>query len=458
MSDPRWLDDSDKPAHRVLRQALDEAPRWSRSEVRQRRLWTRLADAANSVRAMRRAFRTGALAASLLTVVFVGAIEVAHWQMSGDDTAAQAEGPVKAAPATAAGANAEPTTAAATPVAPAGEIIETGARERRIRELPQDAHAEVFASSVLALDDTGHPSVRKGQVRFHVAHQPPGQRFTVSFSGYVALVVGTRFVISVHDGNRAGLTVEEGTVEIWRGGARVARVARGQSWSSGDPGAVQAVARPRPRGARAAAVASAVPTAEPALLAARAESDPRRALALYGALAQGDGPSAENALYEMGAIYQDRLAQPREALATWERYRTRFPSGLLRIETDLSIVDALADLGQNGRALAEATAFLKRYPDTERRAEMARVAGDLSRTSGNCPSAIGYYDMVLGAGGAQSGDADDAAFGRAACLYTQGEPTADAALRGYLRRHPRGRHVVEARRLAPELPAATPPP
>jgi hypothetical protein len=335
------------------------------------------------------------------------------------------------------------------------EVIETGPGERRTRRLRQNARAEVLASSVLAVDETGRPSVRKGQVRFQVAHQAPGQRFSVRFGGYVAVVVGTRFVVSVHDtkaGLALGLTVEEGTVEIWHGDDHVARVTHGQAWSNANPAAVTPVTRAHV----ASSVSAGISSVEPELTAARAETDPRRALALYATLAEGQGPSAENALYEMAAIYQDKLGQPLSALATWERYRTRFPGGLLRTETDLSIVDALASLGENARALSEAVAFLKRYPRTERRGEVARVAGDLSRSRGDCRSAIDFYAMVLG-GRSEADDADDAAFGHAACLLKQGDAAAGQALRGYLTRHPTGRHASEARGLASaSASAATP--
>jgi ferric-dicitrate binding protein FerR (iron transport regulator) len=425
---------------------LDEAPHWAHSEVRQRRLWTRVADAANSVRATRRAFRTGALVASALTVLFVSALELGRWQFGNDDVpttnptvAAVTPRPPVVVPSNSAATTAPPSPVAAS-VSQPSEVIETAANERRIRDLRQSARAEIQPSSVLALDELGRPLVRKGQVRFQVAHQPPGQRFSVRFGGYVAVVVGTRFVVNVHD-TKLGLSVEEGTVEIWRGDARVARVTRGQSWSSGEPGVVETVVRARPHAATAT---------EPALVAARAETDPHRALALYSVLAQGNGPSAENALYEMAAIYQDKLAQPRDALATWQRYRARFPSGLLRIEADLSIVDALASLGDNRGALSEASAFLKRYPQTERRGEVARVAGDLSRAHGDCRAAVDFYSLVL-ASRPDAADADDAAFGRAACLHAQGAEAANEAVRGYLSQHPRGRHLGEARRLASEF-------
>jgi hypothetical protein len=49
--------------------------------------------------------------------------------------------------------------------------------------------------------------------------------------------------------------------------------------------------------------------------------------------------------------------------------------------------------------------------------------------------------------GAGVDDADDAAFGQAACLYALRDDGADAALRGYLAQRPHGRHARDAARL-----------
>jgi tetratricopeptide (TPR) repeat protein len=176
------------------------------------------------------------------------------------------------------------------------------------------------------------------------------------------------------------VAVEEGVVEIRdRKNLAVARVPAGQNWS-------------QPRASRVAAAGHARPSSpatEPDpdqdladARAARAASDPRRAVAIYQRLAGGGGPLAENALYELGGIYRDQLADPRKALAAWERYRSRYPRGLLRAEADLSIVDTLSHLGDMKRALKEADAFLLRYPRSERRAEVARVATEARRALG----------------------------------------------------------------------------
>ena len=61
-------------------------------------------------------------------------------------------------------------------------------------------------------------------------------------------------------------------------------------------------------------------------------------------------------------------------MALWDKYRTRFPAGLLRTETDLSIVETLSQMGDVRTALAEADAFMARHPTSERRIDVQRLA------------------------------------------------------------------------------------
>jgi len=132
----------------------------------------------------------------------------------------------------------------------------------------------------------------------------------------------------------------------------------------------------------------------------------------------------------------------------FERYRARYPRGQLRAETDLSILDTLAEVGQKSRALDEGLAFLRRHPGSERRGEVARVAADLARVRGQYRLAATLYAQVAGTQ-VSADDADDAAFGRASCLKALDDAGAEAALAGYLAAYPHGRHAAEARKLAP---------
>jgi hypothetical protein len=175
-------------------------------------------------------------------------------------------------------------------------------------------------------------------------------------------------------------------------------------------------------------------------------ADPGRALALYERLASARGPLAEVALYEMGAIENENLQDPRRALATWERYRERYPRGLLRAETDFSVIEVLTKLHEDTRALDEASTFLRRYPQSERRGEVALAAADLARTGGECGLAVDFYEVAM-KGRLSPSEADHAAFNRAACLGALRDPLATAAAREYLARFPTGHHRAEATRL-----------
>jgi hypothetical protein len=59
-----------------------------------------------------------------------------------------------------------------------------------------------------------------------------------------------------------------------------------------------------------------------------------------------------------------RLRAPDRALATLEQYRTRFPRGSFGQEAMVSRIEALAASGNRTRAMAEATEFLTRHPNS----------------------------------------------------------------------------------------------
>jgi tetratricopeptide (TPR) repeat protein len=239
---------------------------------------------------------------------------------------------------------------------------------------------ELDADSVLSWDAERRPLVERGQARFEVPHQAPGLKFAVSAGPYVVTVVGTKFHVGVAD-DRVSVAVEEGVVEVWRGDRSV-RLVEGDSWAGPMRGiAPPAVQHRSPAAAsRRVAEAAALPESAPAsveLTEARSafkEGRPEDALAMLSHCAKGAGPAAENAAYEMGRVLRDGLRRPRAAVAAWGAYRTRFPDGLLRAEADLSILETLAKLGDKAAALAEAEAFLARYPNSERRDEVAKLA------------------------------------------------------------------------------------
>ena len=187
--------------------------------------------------------------------------------------------------------------------------------------------------------------------------------------------------------------------------------------------------------------------------AALAAGDAPRALEIYKNLAQKTGPVAENASYEIGRIQNER-GQPAAAVATWRRYRSDYPNGILRVEADVSIIETLAKAGDTDEALTEATDFLRRRPDSERRGEIARVAGDLYRARGDCRHAIGAYQVAQSASRARD-VVEAATFYRAACLVRIGEGNGIDAVRSYVRAYPEGRFRRQANELVEQATSKT---
>jgi hypothetical protein len=306
----------------------------------------------------------------------------------------------------------------------------------------------------MTIDRAGRAKVDGGEVAFKVPHQPAGHSYVVLAGPYRVVLLGTRFKLRMNDARRVFVDVQDGSAEVWDQG-RLARVSVGETWASPEVPAGPEAATPAPAHthphARAVALASpgAAPSTEDAEAAARAAlaaGETTHALALYRALAQRGGPAAENAAYEIGKILRDRLGQPANAVTAWRRYRSDHPNGLLRVETDVSIIETLVHAGDAVGALAEANDFIRNHPDSERRAEIARVAGDLYRSRGEYKHAVSSYQIALASPLVRDA-AEPATFHRAECLVRLGDPSGAEETRAYLRRWPSGRFRIEAERL-----------
>jgi hypothetical protein len=466
VNDHRWLDDAEGEAETDLRDGLEEARNRLPDEVTLRRLWGKIAapEVEHPARARWRWFVGGVISSAALGVT----LAVCLWPGRGGIGSGFGQSGMAARPAkpgvtgTPTGAGTVRGKAVAAPVAEAGPLasppflvtpatVRTGARETLRLTLRGGIEAQLDRASVMNVDAKERPTIEKGQVAFSVPHQPPGQSFTVAAAGYRILVVGTKFRLHV-EGSRVGVDVDEGVVEIW-GRRRLARLVPGESWSG--PSRVIAAARV-PGPATAPVVAASPFAADPALAAraALAAGEPQRALDLYRSIAARGGPGGENAEYEIGRLLRDQLGQPGNALAAWRRYRSLHPDGLLRVETDVSIIETLVSSGDSSAALGEANDFLVHHPESERRAEIARVLGDLYRSQGDCRRALGAYQTALTARRTKD-IADYASFHRAGCLVSLNQPEGSAALETYLQVWPSGRFRDQARRLLGRTPNAT---
>lgn len=86
-----------------------------------------------------------------------------------------------------------------------------------------DSRAEVQRTG-----DETRVRVSKGALKFQVAKRKAGAKFVVETSGLEVRVVGTTFL--VRSGAAPSVAVEEGVVEVWRSGTRVAAVSAGETW------------------------------------------------------------------------------------------------------------------------------------------------------------------------------------------------------------------------------------
>jgi hypothetical protein len=240
-----------------------------------------------------------------------------------------------------------------------------------------NAEVELEPNSVLTVDRRQRASIDRGRASLAVEHQPPGRHFSIGAGPCLISVLGTKFHVRVA-GKNVGVDVDEGTVEVWSHGRKYT-VGPGDSWTSPGPGARLAMREPAQTKAPTPRLRPSPPPVMPdsglfrEAQTALAGGHPQQALDILEVAARGQGPEAENAAYEVGWLLRDRLVRPRQALAAWDRYRTRFPRGLLRAETDLSVLETMLMLGDATGALAEAKAFLALHPTNERRAEITRV-------------------------------------------------------------------------------------
>jgi hypothetical protein len=82
---------------------------------------------------------------------------------------------------------------------------------------------------------------------------------------------------------------------------------------------------------------------------------------------------AEAALLQKGELELRTLADPRRALSTFEAAATRFPQGNLVQERELSSLEAEFALARFEAVSTRAAAFLARFPDSERSADVRRL-------------------------------------------------------------------------------------
>ena len=314
----------------------------------------------------------------------------------------------------------------------------------------------------------------KGSIELHVLPRTPGHDFAVNAGLYRFTVVGTAFTVS-QTRSRLQLLVSEGTVAVWRGTKRLATVGAGAEWSaevspaaSARPQAPRAEAEPSsavalveplphetpalvPPPVPAAAIAGAPTSTSPLTPAPTSASSARaatqaapvalrrdcgqlaaskrtqEALTCYQEQAAQNGLAGETALYELARLWRDSFGQLDRALAAFQAQRARFPSGVLRTEADLSIIELLPRLDRHADALAESEQFLAAHPKAERSGEIHLLRGNIFReVLRDLDHAEREYARGAEAGGRVG---DDSRFMHAVCLEALGR--VDQARKAY---------------------------
>lgn len=388
-----WLENPQTEAEKLLRDGLDLAAQRTGDEITHRRMWAKLSDAL-LVPEPRKSGRLILVSASAAVALLAVAGLIAYPYLGSRTPAPLANNPPKAVGNGSSTAIATQVTPEESERAP-GNVIRTRKGEHARVALGGGALAALEEESALTWDTQHRPSVEQGGVELSVPRQPPGWRFSVTAGPYVVTVAGTRFKVHVNS-QTVGVEVSEGAVEVWRG-SHSTRLVAGDAWNGplqADETAPQpsfggsALPAPspseRPQASSASASALSAPLASSKSVvsanrglrdaqAALQSGEVTRAVEILNHTAQGTGPAAENAAYELARITRYNLGRPRQAVALWDKYRNRFPAGLLRTEADLSIVDTLSQLGDVQGALSEANAFIARHPNSERRMEVQRL-------------------------------------------------------------------------------------
>jgi hypothetical protein len=373
----RWLEPSHDGVEDALRQALDAAQLRTGDEIARRRSWVRIADPGRlffGVSWLTRLALFGTLAAGV-----TGALLVSLWPRStGHEQAIEiAATPAPTAPIVRTDAR-EPQALPRVTMIEGPKVLRPMAR-RSVRLAGSNAQVDLEPNSILTVDRRQRASIERGRVSLAVPHQPQGRHFSIGAGPCRISVLGTKFHVRVA-GKNVGVDVDEGVVEVWSEGHKYT-VGAGDSWTSPAAAvharrlAIRETAPQRPTPTLRPSPPPMMPNSGPfrEAQAALAQGRPQRALEILETASRGEGPAAENAAYEVGWLLRDRLNRPRQALAAWDRYRTRFPRGLLRAETDLSVLETRLMLGEATGALVEAKAFLDRHPTSERRGEITRV-------------------------------------------------------------------------------------
>lgn len=109
--------------------------------------------------------------------------------------------------------------------------------------------------------------------------------------------------------------------------------------------------------------------------------------------------------YRLG-VQQLKAGTSRQAVATFDTYLRDYPDGELRIEANLSLLEALLRAGERDRAATLASGLAADPAYVARRGELLRVQADLLVQQGRCPEAREVYHRAITLNGSGLSPAD----------------------------------------------------
>ena len=174
----------------------------------------------------------------------------------------------------------------------------------------------------------------------------------------------------------------------------------------------------------------------------------RDAEACFLKRAEGSGLGAEMALYEVARLRRDVLADANGALRALAEYRSRFPTGSLRREADMSQLELLVQLGRSDDALKQSAELLASSASGERAAELHFLRGHILRKSQSKFAAAALEYELAERAGARGGEAK---YFRGLCLEALGRASEAAALFAEYLEQPRRTYAEDAKRRLEKL-------
>jgi hypothetical protein len=254
--------------------------------------------------------------------------------------------------------------APALPVAAAIQAVDLPGEARLVLAARTEAHVVADGPAGVTLQ------IDRGAVLLHVQPRTKDRAFVIRAPGVSVRVVGTVLRVAVDGAGHATVSVGHGAVEVTPAGAAPIPVKSGERWPAN--------------------AANATPSEQELALLGDADREGVTKASFASAVAEST-LGAETALYEAG-VQALQHGEPQRALQIWREERRRFPAGVLAVEAQTSMIDALLSTRDRKALGGEIDRYLAAYPNGLRAPEMhflrASLAPDCRRAQKDLAAAL----------------------------------------------------------------------